>query len=140
MGHIAADAERLSIFYNKDNNPAHPGLISTMGVTNINVTNLDSFLNMDYFIQTLDCEEEKDFEKKYWKLYVNGKQVHDISYPEGSPVRTSMAGAEGINSITIPASDTARIEPMVGFNSSIWLFDRPLAIFSSLKKSKSPKV
>ncbi len=92
-----------SSYYNKK--------ILTIGVSNINIVNLDSFLNMDAFYQIPPYDNTDKYPLK-WKLYLNGKQVHDIVYPEGASLKASVGWADGINSITIPASDTARKEPL----------------------------
>ena len=88
------------------------------GVANVNITDLDSFLNMDHFHQDFNniLVENFDYDRpknRRWKLYLNGQELkdHDYVYPEGSSLGTSLANLEGVRSITIPASDTVRKQP-----------------------------
>ena len=85
------------------------------GVANVNITDLDSFLNMDYFHQNITYRNSGyDVPDNLgWKLYLNGQELkdYDYVYPEGSPLGTSLANLEGVRSITIPASDTVRKQP-----------------------------
>ena len=85
-----------------------------LGVANVNITDLDSFLNMDCFLQ--DVNNETGYlrpENLRWKLYLNGHELkdHDYVYPEGSSFGTSLARLDGVRSITFPASDTVRKQP-----------------------------
>ena len=84
------------------------------GVANINITDLDSFLNMDYFCQDFHLYTGYIPPKNLgWKLYLNGQELkdYDYVYPEGSPLGTSLSRLKGVRSITIPASDTIRNQP-----------------------------
>lgn len=83
----------------------------TAGVSNINVTDLDSFLNIELFAQAGYYSLAPVQDRRCWKLYLNMKQVHDIAYPEGSPIGMNPSWLQDINTITIPASDTTRREP-----------------------------
>lgn len=91
------------------------------GVRNIHVENLDSFLKNCSFAQIRRVPPIRTiptytYEIKphaaTWNLYVNGNQVTDIEYPEGSKLGVNITHLAGINTVTIPASDTARKEPL----------------------------
>lgn len=94
----------------------------TYGVQNVSITNLDSFLNLDYFNQEYQivAYSFKPSLKGNWKLYLNGVRLtdYDYVYPEGLPMGTSLNGLLGIRSITVPASDTARTKPLCWANYS----------------------
>ena len=83
-----------------------------LGSANVNITNLDSFLNMDYFCQDYYVVSGYDGPAypETWKLYLNGQELknYDYVYPEGSSLGTSLVCLSGIRSVTVPASDTLR--------------------------------
>lgn len=91
------------------------GIVDFYGVANINVTNVDSFLNMDFFRQFVNLVYMSDFyPDPSWRLYLNGVELkdYDYVYPEGASMGTSLQNLVGVRSITIPASDTVRREPL----------------------------
>ena len=85
------------------------------GVRNVNVTNLDSFLNMEYFRQFVTSHYFSSYyPEEDWKLYLNGEELkdYDYVYPEGASMGVSLQNLLGVRSITIPASDTLRTKPL----------------------------
>lgn len=115
-----------------------------LGVTNINVTDLNSFFNSDFTDQTpynvyddirfLDHSYKPQY--PMWRLYLNGEPVIDIVYPEGSKMGVSLLGLSYINSITIPASDTCRNKT---FGEQWQLLKFPLALDEWMKWGRNPK-
>lgn len=91
------------------------GIVDFYGVSNINVTNVDSFLNMEYFRQYIPlCYMSDLYPDPSWRLYLNDVELkdYDYVYPEGASMGTSLQNLLGVRSITIPASDTVRREPL----------------------------
>lgn len=85
------------------------------GVRNVNITNLDSFLNMDYFRQYVTAYfYSSQYPDGDWKLYLDGEELsdYDYIYPEGASMGVSLQNLLGVRSITIPASDTLRTKPL----------------------------
>ena len=84
------------------------------GVYNVNVTDLDSFLSMDYFHQYVNLGFfSSEYPDVKWRLCLNGKELknYDYVYPEGASMGVSLQNLHGVRSVTIPASDTVRTEP-----------------------------
>lgn len=92
-------------------NKYHSGVF--YGVKNVRISNLDSFLNMQYFCQDAEMWDGV-LNDPNWKLYLNDVELsnYDYVFPEESPMGTSLLNLLGVNSITIPASDTVRTTPV----------------------------
>lgn len=112
----------------------------SLGVHNVSVTDLDSFLNMEIFDQKVSkdgCAYALSELKGNWKLYLNGEELknYDYMYPEGSTMGTSLVGLLGVRSITVPASDTIRKTPLYR-NNVLTVNKNPLPVRLQFKADK----